>query len=87
MEKQKIEAGLGSAGTRLKSLHKKSADYDTTSFKTFVREQAKLGNPDVKEWMRNRSGANDKKRSEAKLAKIAAERTATKQSRKAVKKS
>lgn len=77
---QRGELGTGSAGIRLKNLHAKQGR--GLSLKTFVRDQAKAGNPDAKEWIANKRGANQMKRSENSLKRIALERSATKLAKK-----
>lgn len=70
------ELGTGSAGIRLKNLHAKQGR--GLSLKTFVRDQAKAGNPDAQAWIANKRGANDMKRSENSIKRIAIEKNATK---------
>lgn len=73
------EVGTGSAGSRLKGLYNKTAK--AIEFKRFVRDLAKAGNADAKQWFANKKGAMNKKRSDATLARIMLERSATKQAR------
>tara|TARA_B110000503_G_C6853795_1_gene291977 strand:- start:118 stop:411 length:294 start_codon:yes stop_codon:yes gene_type:complete len=73
------EVGNGSAGSRLKGLYNKTAK--AIEFKRFVRDLAKAGNVDAKQWFANKKGALDKKRSDAAIARIQLERAATKQAR------
>lgn len=73
------EVGNGSAGSRLKGLYNKTAK--AIEFKRFVRDLAKAGNVDAKQWFANKKGALDKKRSDANIARVQLERAATKQAR------
>lgn len=73
------EVGNGSAGSRLKGLYNKTAK--AIEFKRFVRDLAKAGDADAKQWFANKKGAMNQKRSELNVARIYLERAATKQAR------
>lgn len=91
MEKQndKGKLGKGTPSSRLKALYKKEVSRDsggdpTMSLKGWLRT-TQASNSDFKTWMANKLGKNASKRTDAKLAKILVESSATKQAKKAKK--
>ena len=91
MEKQndKGKLGKGTPSSRLKTLYKKEVSRDsrhepTLSLKEWLRA-TQTTNSDFKTWTANKLGKNADKRTDAKLAKILVESSATKQAKKAKK--
>ena len=74
------EIGSGTPGSRLKRLHAETGR--GLSLKTFVRDQAKAGNVDVKTWMDNKKGLNEMARTKESVARITLQKSATKLAKK-----
>lgn len=70
------ELGVASAGLTMRQLW--HAANSGLSLKKFARQLVKEGNQTAKEWFANKRGAKNAKRSDKAIARIAAERSATK---------
>jgi len=89
MEKRNGTVGKGTVSKRLKNLYKKEVARDsrgepTLSLKVWLRT-CQDAQSDFKLWLANKAGKNAPKRTDAKLAKILVESSATKQAKKAKK--
>jgi hypothetical protein len=78
------DVGVASAGDTMKKLHR--ATGRGLSLRVFARQLLKDGDPVAKEWFSNKKGAKNQKRSEKNIAAAQVAASATKASRKKMKK-